>query len=125
VEQKPFLGYGLENINTAYADYFTVNKHALFEINAMQTSVMYRLKDLMADRSHNYALDLLLFSGILGFLSWGVLVCLMIKKARQKEILLGLLFYLIWSSFQNQSVVNLLYFWLLAGIIDQEEISGS
>ncbi|MDO8638327.1 MAG: O-antigen ligase family protein, partial [Candidatus Daviesbacteria bacterium] len=119
-EQSPFWGYGLENINTAYANFFSVNKHALFEINFQQTSVMYRLKDLGLDRSHNYALDLLLFSGILGFLSWGFLVCLMIKKAKSRELLVGLVFYIIWSSFQNQSIVNLLYFWLLVGLIDQE-----
>ncbi|MDO8638935.1 MAG: O-antigen ligase family protein, partial [Candidatus Daviesbacteria bacterium] len=90
IEEKPFLGYGLENIYSAYAYYFEINKHILFELNPNQSSVMYRLRDLGINRSHNYALDLLLFSGILGFLSWGFLVCLMIKKAKSRELLVGL-----------------------------------
>ena len=123
--QKPINGYGLENIAPAFSSYFEINKHALFEENLKVKPYLFGLKDLNLDRSHNYILDLLFFSGILGLLSWLVLVIVTIKKLTQKYddrhknvLLVSLVTYLIWIQFQNQSIVHLIYFWLLVGLID-------
>lgn len=125
--QKPVAGYGLENIAPVFSQYFEKNKHVLFEENLNLQPFMFGLKDLNLDRSHNYILDLLLFSGILGLLGWLGLVILLFKKLTQKYddrhknvLLISLIVYLIWIQFQNQSVVHLIYFWLLLGLIDQE-----
>jgi hypothetical protein len=56
-----------------------------------------------------------MFSGVFGLLAWGLLVCLMIAKVKSKTLLATLLIYLVWSAFQNQSIVQLLIFWLIVG----------
>lgn len=126
VLQKPLLGYGLENINQAFSNYFQTNYYSLFEANSKVQPVLISLKELNIDRSHNYILDLLLFSGILGFLSWLFLIAIILRKLIFSKInpetttmLIGLSLYLIWIQFQNQSIVHLLYFWLLVGMINQ------
>lgn len=116
--QKPLLGYGLENINLAFSNYFQTNYYSLFEANSKVQPVLISLKELNIDRSHNYILDLFLFSGILGVLTWLILVVILFTKTRNKILLAGLVTYIIWVQFQNQSIVHLLYFWLLVGIID-------
>lgn len=120
INQRPFLGSGLENINQAFNNYFTDNKHVLFEENLHPSSMLIRFKDLTIDRSHNFPLDLLLFSGILGFASWGLLNYLLIRRAQNKVLFVSLILYLVWVQFQNQSIVHLMYFWLLTGIITQD-----
>lgn len=128
VLQKLPTGYGLENINRVFAGYFKDNYHSLFEANLKIFPVLISLKDLNIDRSHNYFLDLLLFAGILGLLAWIFLISLLFWKlgqmsyGRGKNVLLVyLITYLIWVQFQNQGVVHLVYFWLLAGLIDQDD----
>lgn len=123
--EKPVLGYGLENINYAFSNYFLEFKHQLFEENLKVYPVFISLKDLNIDRTHNYILDLLLFSGPLGLVFWVILVLLLFKKLLQKYydrdnnvLLVSLVVYLIWVQFQNQSIVQLVYFWVLAGLID-------
>lgn len=118
--ERPFFGYGLENINVAFRNYFEKYKHPLFEENLNISPVLISLKDLNLDRTHNYILDLFLFSGIFGVMSWLLLTWLLIKKCKNKYLLTGLLTYLIWIQFQNQSIVHLIYFWLIVGIIDKE-----
>lgn len=125
--ERPIAGYGLENISTAYSNYFQDNYHSLFEENLRVSPLLIRLKDLNIARTHNYTLDLLFFSGGLGLLSWLFLVGLLIKKLFQSEVgieattlLIGLFSYLIWIQIQNQSVVHLVYFWFLAGAIDKK-----
>ncbi len=124
--QKPLAGYGLENIGLAFSNYFERNKHLLFEENLNISPVLISLKELNIDRSHNYLLDLLLFSGVFGLLSWMFLVSLLFVKVGQiyhgrdiNVLAVGLATYLIWIQFQNQSIVQLIYFWLLVGLIDQ------
>ena len=117
--QKPLAGYGLENIGQAFANYFEKNKHSLFEENLRISPVLISLKELNIDRSHNYILDLLLFSGFPGFLVWVLMVVILIRKARG-ILLVSLLTYLVWVQFQNQSIVHLVYFWLLVGLVNQE-----
>ena len=45
---------------------------------------------------------------------------LMLKKVKSWPIFASLILYLIWVQFQNQSIIHLIYFWLLAGIIDPD-----
>lgn len=125
--QQPLTGYGLENIGKAFTDYFRDYKHPLFEENLKVSPVLLSLKELNIDRSHNYLLDLLLFSGILGLLGWLGVVVLLFKKFRQMShgrgkivYMVSLLIYLIWIQFQNQSVVHLIYFWLMVGLSDSK-----
>ncbi len=127
--QKPFLGYGLENIGSSFSRYFTENKHALFEENLNIQPVLISLKELSIDRSHNYFLDLLLFSGFPGLLAWLILVGVLFWKLKQNTkyttivgrnvLLVSLIVYVIWIQFQNQSIAHLIYFWLLVGLIDR------
>lgn len=119
INQKPFWGWGVDNIEKVFSNYFQINKHSLFEENLNPSAVLIRLKDLTIDRTHNFSLDLLLFSGILGFPLWGLLVCLLIKKAQNKVLFASLILYLAWVQFQNQSIVHLIYFWLILAVIDK------
>lgn len=126
IKEKPVIGYGLENISNAYSNFFQENYHSLFEENLKVSPLLIRLKDLNVDRAHNYILDLLLFSGVLGLLVWLFLVGLLVKKLIQSKVtpentslIIGLFIYLIWAAFQNQSVAHLIYFWLLVGLIDR------
>lgn len=125
--ESPFLGYGLENISNTFVNYFKVHKHAIFEENLKIEPVLISLKDLYIDRTHNFILDLLLFSGVFGVVTWVILVFLIFKKILTSKIslennalLLGLITYVIWIQFQNQSIMQLIYFWLLVGLIDKE-----
>lgn len=127
--QRPILGYGLENIAPVFSQYFETNKHILFEENLKVKPYLFGLKDLYLDRSHNYILDLLLFSGILGLLGWFGLVIMLFKKLKQMSrdrgtnvLMVSLILYLIWIQFQNQSVVHLIYFWLIIGLVDSDKV---
>jgi len=117
--QKPLGGFGLENIQTAFSAYFKKYKHPIFEENLNINPVLISLKELNIDRTHNYFLDLMLFSGILGILGWLIFVLFILKRCRNKYLLVGLLTYLIWIQFQNQSIVHLIYFYFLIGVIDK------
>lgn len=128
-KKEPFKGFGLENISLAYLNYFTENKHPLFEENLKISPVLISLKDLNIDRTHNYLLDILLFSGILGLISWLLVNLMLIKKLIRSKVnlensvlLIGFIVYLIWIQFQNQSIVHLIYFWLLVGLVDKAGI---
>lgn len=118
INQKPFVGSGLETISIRFSDYWQVNKHSFFEINTRPSAVLIRLKDLEVNQTHNYLLDLLMSAGIGGLISWGVLVLLLVRKIHHWVIFYSLAFYLLWIQFQNQSIVHLLYFWLLLGITE-------
>lgn len=128
LKKEPAKGYGMENIGSAYINYFIENKHVLFEENLKISPVLISLKDLNIDRTHNYFLDLLLFGGILGALGYIFLIFAIYKKVLLSKIkpessilLVGLTTYLIWIQFQNQSVVHLIYLWLLVGLSDSDK----
>lgn len=120
---RPILGYGLENIYPAYSTYpgfFTIEP---------KPAEFYKLRELYIDRSHNYILDLLLFSGVFGLIVWLLFVVLLFAKSRQKSygrsinvLIIGLVVYLIFVQFQNQSVIHLIYFWLIAGLVTKRGI---
>ncbi len=115
VLKQPVSGYGLENISLAYQNYF---QNLNFNIN--QDPVKLSLKDVVIDRTHNYLLDLLIFSGGLGLLSYLALAGIILKKSFKTPLFLPLLLYLVWVSFQNQSIIQLIYFWWLVGIMDNQ-----
>ncbi|MBI2600340.1 O-antigen ligase family protein [Candidatus Daviesbacteria bacterium] len=117
--QKPLTGYGLENISLSLSTYFQQNKHQIFEENLKINPVLISLKNLNIDRAHNYILDLVLFSGLSGLVSWLILVVLLLKRTKKDYFLVSLIIYLVWTQFQIQSIVHLVYFWLLVGLIDQ------
>lgn len=119
VEKRLAFGYGLENIDLAYKHFFkTLN----FNIN--QDPLNLTLRDLHIDRTHNYLLDLFIFSGILGLLSWVLLIFLILFRAirykGQFYLNLSLGIYLFWVLIQNQSIVHLIYFWWLIAVIDNQ-----
>lgn len=118
IGKSPILGYGLENLRGIFGT----------NIRIEEAKVAYAadLKNLIVDRSHNYLLDLLFFSGILGLGAWIVLVLAIFMKLKSKSdgrhkmvLLTSFLIYLIWIQFQNQSVVHLIYFWWLVGVVDR------
>lgn len=107
--RRPILGYGLENIAVAFPTYQP------YESRPPQ---FHKLKDLTIDRSHNYLLDLLVYAGAVGLLSWILMVGKMFRSSNTKTYLIVLVLYLIWTQIQIQSVVHLLYFWFLQGLLD-------
>ncbi len=111
--KKPLLGYGLENLDKAFSGYEKPYDQRF--------PAYYSLKNLQLDRAHNYPLDLLIFSGILGLISWIYLNWLLLKDLnsyKNKFLLISYLIYFIWILFQVQSIVNLIYFWLLVGLAE-------
>ncbi len=129
--EEPLSGYGLENINKSFTEFFQKYKHPLFEENLNISPVLISLKELNLDRTHSYILDLLLFSGLFGILSWlallGMLFWRLIQLSvdrHQSVLVVSLIIYLVWVQFQNQSVVHLVYFWFLAGLIDRNDKQG-
>ncbi|MBI4059176.1 O-antigen ligase family protein [Candidatus Microgenomates bacterium] len=115
IKEKFVLGYGLENLATVFG------KNLKPEIpNGFPTHILNDIKNLTVNRTHNYLLDLAIFSGIGGVISYLVILWLIFKRASQKLLLIPLIIYLIWVQFQNQSIVHLLYFWLLVGLIDSD-----
>lgn len=111
ISQRPILGYGLENIPQAFPKYLPHER---------RPPHFYKLKDLVIDRSHNYVLDLLVFSGSVGLMIWLMLIMFLLREAKSKILLVGLLIYLVWTALQIQSIVHLMYFYLLVGLIDKD-----
>lgn len=116
IAQKPILGYGLENLHPTFRNY----KQGI-SVNTLNDPIHHTVKNLYIDRSHNYILDLLFFGGAVLLVSWLYLIFILLKHAKNEILLSGLLIYLIWIQFQVQSVVHLMYFWLLVGLIDIED----
>ncbi|MBI2022761.1 O-antigen ligase family protein [Candidatus Daviesbacteria bacterium] len=118
--QKPYFGYGLENMGVVYSNFFTSQ-----DINSLKIPYYYSLRNLAVTRSHSYFVDILFFSGIVGLVMWIILLAVAFLQIRHKKsdlkqpVYLFFAVYVLWSSFQNQSIVHLIYFWSLLGIIDQ------
>lgn len=110
--EKPLLGYGLENLDLGYKQFF---KNINFNIN--QPFYYHTLKDLVVNRSHSYFLDILFYSGILGLVSFLLLI---FQALKTKRILLKscLIIFLAFASIQVLSIIHLIYFWLILGLID-------
>lgn len=108
--KNPIFGVGLENFYGAFP------KFKDFEQRPKQ---FHKLKDLIIDRSHNYFLDLLVFSGILGFFAFIMLFLFMITKSTSALFSIWLLIYLLWTALQPQSIVHLIFFWWLVGYLTE------
>lgn len=119
-KQRILLGYGLENIETAYSDFFKN-----LDYNFVKVPYYYSLKDLSVNRSHNLILDILLFSGVGGLVAWIFLNIFVLKKLNasklphSKYLITGMLIFLFWTMFQNYSIIQLIYFWTLVGIVSK------
>lgn len=119
-QAKPLTGYGLDNIQQSYNQYFQS-----VDFNRNQNPVYYSLKDVVVSSSHNYLMELILYSGFLGLFSWAFLIFLLLKRVKSlpagrhgKIILSSLIIYLLWIQFQNQSIAHLMQFWFLTGLIN-------
>lgn len=113
VSERIILGYGLENIDLAYSKYF-----AKIDFNSVKNQTYYSLKDLTLNRAHAYPLDLILYSGIFGLISWGVLTLKAFKKSDiYLKVTLGI--FIIWSLVQIPTVSHLMIFWIAIGFTDR------
>ncbi len=117
--KNPLSGYGLDSINTLYKNEFADFKPELKNYPPLY----FNLKNLVIDRSHNYFLDLLIFSGIPGLLAYFYLLFLLFKTKKPVFLKIFLILYLVWIQFQVQSIVHLIFFWLIVGVIDNERNS--
>ncbi len=109
VFQRWLLGYGLDNIDTAYANYF-----AGLNFNSVTDPAYYSLKNIRVNRAHSYPLDILMFSGAVGFMAWLFLIYTCLKKARSWQRVF-LLVYLAWTLVQIQSTAHLMLFYFVLG----------
>lgn len=116
--ERPYWGYGAENLGLAFSSYL----NEFDPVNGQLDPAIFTLRDLILDRSHNYFLDLLVFAGVLGL---GVYLTLfaviLLRVVRRKTVLWCLIIYFIWINFQNQSIVHLVFFWLIVGIVDKSK----
>lgn len=113
ISERPLFGYGMENLKEVFSAYFLK-----FNPETAQLPPYYfTIKNIIVDRAHNYPMDILLFSGVFGLSGWVILVFYLLKKVKSKYVGTSLLIYLTWVQFQNQSIVNLIQFWFLVGII--------
>jgi O-antigen ligase len=113
IQKKPILGYGLDNLKQVFPT-------ALQEMNP-KPAFYFTVKDLTVDRAHNYILDLLISGGLLVFFSWMSLLFLLVANAKNKWELMFLVILFIYLQFQIQSIVHLIFFYTIAGLINRSE----
>lgn len=114
---SPVMGFGIDSINSLYTQKFA----GFSPETVVYSPVDFNLKNLIIDRSHNYFLDLLIFSGILGLVCYSYLIFALFKTSAPKPLKFFLILYLIWVQFQVQSIAHLLLFWLIVGVIDNRK----
>lgn len=113
IKQRPLAGFGLDSLSIVYPKYFDQLRPELGQMSARD----FALKNLHLNRTHNYLLDLLLFSGVIGLIGWIIVICLVIKLAIKSKVLLAsLALYLLFIQVQNQSIVHLIQFYLIVGL---------
>lgn len=115
--KNPLSGFGLDSISTLYKDEFADFRPELKNYPPLY----FNLKNLVIDRSHNYFLDLLIFSGVIGLTAYLYLVYLLFKTKKPGFLKIFLILYLVWIQFQVQSIVHLMLFWLIVGVVDTKE----
>lgn len=115
--KSPVFGFGVDSINNLYRAYFADFKPELKNYPPLY----FNLMNLTVDRSHNYFLDLSIFSGLIGLLAYLYLLFLLFKSKKPVFIKVFLILYLIWIQFQVQSIAHLMLFWLVAGAIENKE----
>lgn len=114
--QNPLLGYGIDSINELYRGKFADFKPELKNYSPLYFNMM----NLTVDRSHNYFLDLLIFSGFFGLAAYLYLIYLLLKTKSPVYLKISLVLYLVWIQFQVQSIVELMLFWFVAGLLDNK-----
>ncbi len=104
IQEKPILGYGAEGIVKVYDQEFR-------QINLT-------LEELAVDRSHNLFLDISLFSGIIGFVVFGLWLWRATQKLLKKEswVLASLVGFLVFSFFQPVGVTHWFYLIILISL---------
>ena len=112
--KSPLLGFGIDSVSTLYKSHFAGFKPELKNYSPLY----FNLMNLNIDRSHNYFLDLLIFSGVLGLAGYFCLLYLVLRKSAPDYLKVVLILYLVWVQFQVQSIAHLLLFWLVAGLVD-------
>lgn len=90
--EKPFFGYGPENITTAYDRQYRL--------------INLPLSNLMIDRSHNFPLDILLVSGIVGFIVFVKWLSNRLKETKENWQIYSLLGGFLFSFFQPLSLIH-------------------
>jgi O-antigen ligase len=113
--ERPFAGFGLDSIDLLYRSQFADFKPEIRDYPPKY----FNLMNLAVDRSHNYFLDLFVFAGILGLGFYLYLNYLLLKKPAPIYLKITLVLYLVWVQFQVQSIVHLIFFWLILGLIDK------
>lgn len=111
INRRPLSGYGLENMAAGFY------KH---QSETSSIPARFVLKDLTVDRAHNYLLDLLFYSGVAGAVFWIYFSWLIFKKTTNPILMISLLIYFGWVQLQNQSIVHLVFYWWLAGLINNQ-----
>lgn len=111
--KKPLIGYGVDNIPASLKPLY-LDKEA-------KPSFYHSLRNLNIERSHNYYLDILLFSGLPALILYLTLIVSFYLSTNSQVIKIGLVLFSIWSLFQIHSSINLLYFWILFGMRDTKD----
>lgn len=112
IGKRPLLGYGLENIDEALpSDY---------DFNHPKPAFYHSIKDLTIDNTHNLFLNLLLWGGVVVFISFIFLLAILYKSTKSLTLKVSLTIFLVWSFFQNLSLVHWLFFYILIAMIAVE-----
>ncbi len=111
IQKKPITGYGLDNLIGVFPT-------AMNELNP-KPAYYFTVKNMTVDRAHNYLLDLLVSGGIVVFSAWMVWYFLLIAKAKSRWELVFLGIFFIYLQFQIQSIVHLVLFYTVAGLINR------
>jgi len=114
-QPNPLTGVGLENQSKLWGEYFRS-----IDFNSNANSLYLELRHLNVDRGHSYFLDIYLSSGLVGLILYLILLIILLKTRTDPAIKVSLIIYLIYSSFHNLSIANLIFFWLLVGLIDNQ-----
>lgn len=118
VLQRSYFGYGLDNLGLAFSGFLS----RFDPTGTVLKPEIFTLKSLVLDRAHNYFLDLMVFSGVFGLVFYLVFILLLVLRLFRSITLFSvIILYLIWVQFQNQSLVHLMMFWLIAGIVDNKK----
>jgi O-antigen ligase len=111
IQKKPFFGYGMDNLKQVFPE-------GLKDQNP-KPPFYFTVKDLTVDRSHNYILDILVSGGLVTFFAWMAFLFILVASARSRWELLFLLMFFIYLQFQIQSIVHLVFFYTVAGLINR------
>lgn len=115
--KSPVFGNGIDSINYLYKGEFADFKPELKNYPPLYLNLM----NLTIDRSHNYFLDLMIFSGALGILVYLYLLFQVFRTKAPGFLKAFMILYLIWIQFQVQSIIHLILFWAVIGIIDNSK----